>query len=257
MPRQPAIHTADFIRVNVLAEFRLEASSNRLGILWWFLEPLMMMAIFYVVFGLILERGGKDFVYYLLVGITTWLWFAATVTRTMNSIPRAGNLIQQIYIPKTLLPCVAITTELLKAGIILGFLLILLAVLNGVSLTWLYFPVVLLVQLLFAAGCGVVVAALTPFFNDITFVVQLGLRAAMFLSGVFFIIDETIPAPWADILLLNPMAILITEFRHVLVDATAPNWFELGWISVLSLLLLILGFGMIRRFDRDYPRFLL
>jgi len=94
--RNSKIHALDFIRVNVSADFRLEAAQNRLGVFWWFMEPLMMMAIFYVVFGLVLERGGNGFVYYLLVGISSWMWFTSTVTRTMNSISRSAQLIQQI-----------------------------------------------------------------------------------------------------------------------------------------------------------------
>ncbi len=257
MSRTHNIHALDFIRVNVSADFRLEAAQNRLGIFWWFMEPLMMMAIFYTVFGLILERGGEGFVYYLLVGISSWLWFAATVTRTMHSITRSARLIQQIYIPKYLLPCVAVCVECLKSFIVFGLLLLLLAGLNGITFSWFYLPVIFITQLLFSAACGVVMAALVPFVNDLKFVVQLGLRALMFLSGVFFLIDDRIPEPYASYLMLNPMANIITEFRSVLVDDTAPTWTTIASINGLSIALLVIGFALIKHFDRRYPRVLL
>lgn len=257
MNRNSKIHALDFIRVNVSADFRLEAAQNRLGVFWWFMEPLMMMAIFYVVFGLVLERGGNGFVYYLLVGISSWMWFTSTVTRTMNSISRSAQLIQQIYIPKYLLPCVAVCVEFLKSMIVFGLLLALLAGLKGVTMSWLHLPTIMLTQLLFSAACGVVMAGLVPFANDLKFVVQLSLRALMFLSGVFFLIDDKIPEPYVDYLLLNPMANIITEFRNILVDGMAPNWPLILTINGVSILMLAIGFGLIHHFDRRYPKVLL
>ncbi len=246
----------DFCRLSILAEFSRDAARNRLGYAWWVLEPALMLAVFYIVFGMILQRGGPGFIYDLLVGVTLWSWFSSTVQKSTTSIQRASHLMQQVYIPKQLLPLIAISSEAVKAMILVAILLFILAITIGPSITWLWLPVLLVLQLLFAAGCGMITAHLLPFMNDIKYVVTLVLRLGMFLSGVFYRIDEAVPEEYRDYLMLNPLATLIAESRHILVAGEAPQLQWLLYVFVVSLALLAVGFLLINRHDKVYPRLL-
>ncbi len=246
----------DFVIISVSALFRSEAAKNRLGLIWWVLEPFLMMLAFYVVFGLVLQRGGEGFVFDLLVGISVWTWFSASVDRGMMSIIRASRLIQQVYVPKYLPILVDLLFEFIKFIIVLTVLLILLATINSVYLQWLFLPLLISVQALFILGCGLVAGAMLPFLHDLKFVLTLCLRVGMFLSGVFFVVDERIPEPYRDCLMLNPMTVLITSYRNILIDGSSPHLSSLSAVAVLSIVLIFLGLALLRRFDCLYPRVL-
>ena len=215
-----------------------------------------MLAVFYVVFGLILERGGPGFIYDLLVGVTLWSWFSSTMQKSTASIQRSSQLMQQVYIPKQLLPLIAICSEAIKAVILMAILLFILAVTIGPSQTWLWLPVLFLLQLLFGAACGMITAHLLPFMNDVKYVVTLVLRLGMFLSGVFYRIDEAVPEEYRDYLMLNPLAALIAEARHILVAGEPPSTGWMLYILAFSLVILLIGSILITKYDKVYPRLL-
>ena len=246
----------DFFRLSVIAEFKANAAKNRLGYVWWLLEPLMMMAVFYFVFGMLLQRGGSGFIYDLLVGITLWIWFSNTVTHTMESLGRSSQLLQQVYVPKFLLPLITVTSEFLKSIVLVTLLLLVLVFSKGVTLSWGWLPLLLFIQLVLAAAFGVFVAVFLPFIHDVKFLVLMGLRVAMFTSGVFYNINEEIPEQFRDYLLLNPLASLIVAFRKVLVDGSPPDLMWLIYVSVFAFILLVIGLCLLVKYDKVYPRLL-
>ena len=100
---------------------------------------------------------------------------------------------QQVYFPKILLPLIVIAAEALKSSILIVLLLVTLWMTIGASSSWLWLPVILVLQVLFGGACGIITALLLPFMNDIKYVVTLLLRLGMFTSGVFFRIDDLVP----------------------------------------------------------------
>ena len=246
----------DFFRLSLAAEFSRDMARNKLGVAWWLLEPALMLAVFYLVFGKILMRGGPDFIYDLLVGVALWTAFSNTVQRCTASVERASQLMQQVYVPKILLPLICVATEAIKLLILMGVLLGILAVTIGPSATWVWLPVILVLQTLFAGACGIITGLAVPFMNDIKYVVTLLLRLGMFMSGVFYRIDEAVPVEYRDYLMLNPLATLIAETRHILVAGTAPSGPWMLYTLAVSLILLAFGSLLITRLDRVYPRLL-
>ncbi len=246
----------DFCRLGVLAEFSRDAARNRLGYVWWVLEPALMLAVFYLAFGVILQAGGKHFLYDLLVGVTLWSWFSGTIQRCTASIQQASQFMQLLYIPKHLLPLVCMISEAAKALILMAILLLVLGFTIGPSRAWLWLPVLFVTQFLFAGGCGLITAHLLPFMNDVKYMVTLLLRVGMFLSGVFYRIDEAVAEEYRDYLTLNPLAAMIAEMRRVLVSGEPPNFGWLLYVGAISLALLILGCLLISRYDKVYPRLL-
>jgi lipopolysaccharide transport system permease protein len=120
-------------------------------------------------------------------------------------------------------------------------------------MAWIALPILLLIQLLWIAACGLMTAAVVPFAPDFKFVIGNGLTLMFFMSGVFFDIGER--APQVQFYFhLNPMATLIESYRDVLLHAAWPNWAALSITLVMSLLLSVAGMCLVLRFDRIYPK---
>jgi lipopolysaccharide transport system permease protein len=247
-------HHRDLIFYKTLADLRAEAAKTYIGFVWWVLDPLIFMAIFYVVFGLLLKRATPDFVPFLLIGLVAWRWFQNTIAHGATAILGGRGLMQQVYVPKVIFPLVVILTDLVKFSVVLALLLVYLWWAGfGVGWTYLALPVLLLTHFLLILGLTLLVAAIVPFAPDLRFLVEHTLQIAFFLSGIFFA-GSTIPEPYQPYFYLNPMAHLIEAYRDILLYQTWPNALALGAIALLGLGLSLTAYQILARNDHLYPK---
>ena len=106
--------TLDIIFYRTYAELKSEAQRTYAGVLWWIIEPVLFMLIFYLVFGVLFQRGTEDFVPFLLIGLALWHWFQATVMQCAGAITTNRGLIQQVYVPNYVFPTVVILANILE-----------------------------------------------------------------------------------------------------------------------------------------------
>lgn len=119
-----------------------------MGILWWILDPIIFMFIFYLVFDVLMLRGEPGFLAFLLTGLVTYQWFQNTVGAGTNSIQSGQGLMQQVYLPKVIFPLVYILTDLFKFSLIFILLLIFLWFSGRPpGITYLALPLLLLIEL--------------------------------------------------------------------------------------------------------------
>ena len=250
----PLSHTLKIIRLQTLASLRTEAVRTHLSVLWWVIEPVLYMLTFYIVFGLIFERGGEGYVGVLLIGLVMWRWFDSTVRNATTIVGKYAALMHQVYLPKTIFPAVLVSVNTIKATIIIALLLVFLVfygVIPGIS--WAYLPIVLLIQLCFIAGMTFLLASISPFLPDLQIVVTNLLTFLFFMSGVFFDLSA-VPEQYVPWLKLNPMMVLIDSYRQILLYATTPDWFALLVVLFISCVFFAIGLNIFKRFDYRYPK---
>ena len=184
------------------------------------MEPALFVCVFYLVFEMGFRRGEGNFVPYLLCGLVPWKWFDGTVRSASTILPASVGLMQQLYLPKLLLPLAVVVTNTLKFGIILVILLLFLWVFGTdvFNPAIIYLPLVLFVQLLLIIGVSGLASALVPLLPDLRYVVNYGLMMLFFMSGIFFSLADMSPQA-QQILMLNPMLLVIDAYRAVLYPA--------------------------------------
>ena len=222
-----------------------DASRYYLGWLWWVLEPLAMTAVFYVVFRFLRARD-EDFVYFLIVGVTTWLWFSNSVSNATQSLNSAKSLITQMKVPKPLFPLINVITGTYKQAFVFAILFVVVGIALGSSPFWLFLPVLISLEFLMIAATAGTVAFLCAWLPDLRFVIAAGLQLMMFCSGIFFDIND-FPEhvqPW---FWLNPMAVLLEQYRLVLLYAQTP---DLTWCLQMT----VVCVAWIAILDRVYKR---
>ena len=240
-----------------ICELRVEASRRYLGIAWWILEPAIFMSAFYVVFSLGLRVGGDNFVAFLLCGLVPWKWFATTLQNGANVIVENRGLMNQVYFDKRLLIGMLVVVNTIKAGIVFSLLFLICWWTGaGLSAHWLALPLLMLIQLVFISGAVSVAAAWVPLLPDIRLVIDNGILIMFFASGIFFDIS-TRPEYVQDLLYINPMAVLLSAYRDILLNGVWPDWQALTWVLALGSLLLALGMLLMRRLDRTFPKVIL
>lgn len=231
-----------------------EARQGYVGILWWIVEPLLYLSVFYFIFIIVFDRGGKDAVSFLLIGLVVWKWFGSSIPKCANSISANVGLIRQIYIPKILLPGMALVTATFKF-LIVFLLLIAFLYLAGyeASVVWISLPALIVVQFIFTLAIGSVLAGILPFLPDLKLIIDNVMMLLFFLSGVFF--DFSGASPFVkSVLQMNPMLVIIDSYRSVLVAGSWPDWILISSILFGSIVLLAIGWFVLNRYDRVYPK---
>lgn len=236
------------------ADLKTEAVSTRVGVFWWFIEPLIHMVIYYTVFAVFLHHGTDNFVVFILTGLVAWRWFQGSLAQGAVSILGGKALMQQTYISRSFFPSVCLLTNSFKFGLTFIVLLVFIWI-YGLAPTKAYavLPVVLVLQFLWTAACVYFLAAITPFMPDLKVLLGNFLRGLMFFSGIFYDGDR-IPEHLQVWFYMNPIASLIKAYRDILIDGVVPEWGNLLIVAIVSLLLLVLGKRLIARFDAYYPR---
>jgi len=248
-------HYLTLIWYKSVADLYMEIGKSRFGLIWFLIEPIIYMSLFYVVFAVLFPQQNENFPSFLMCGLIPWRWFSETIIRGVSSISGNANLMSQVYINKLFFPLVIVTVSTLKHLVMLAILLGFVVVIGGNPITsaWLAIPILFVVQLLFVTGCSCVVASLEPFFPDLRLITDNALTGLFFLSGVFF--DPVIQSPLAQrIFDANPVAVLIDSYRSILTHGVWPPIGSLAYLTILSLILIAIASALVHRFDRVYPK---
>lgn len=247
-------HLLDLILFSTYAELRAERSRSYLGLIWWVLEPAMMMTVFWLVFGVILKSDVPDYVPFLLIGFTVWQWIKSCITHAGYAIWSNLPLIRQAPLPPLMFALVQMLADTVKFFFILALLMVVLWFMGfPPNPAYLALLPLLAIVFLFAIGVGFLVAAVVPLVPDLRFVIEQILTIAMFLSGVIFPLDK-VPPQLAVFLQWNPVLELIEATRDILMRGEWPDLGILLRVAVVSVLFCIAGITLVQRLSPRYPK---
>lgn len=215
-----------------------EASRYYLGWLWWLLEPIAMTGVFYLVFTYIRSSNIENFAYFLIVGITMWLWFANGVSNSTDSIAVSRSIISQVRVPKLLFPIIAVSSATLKQGFVFAIVAILMGAIFGLNAAWFSLPVLAFTQFIMILAVASTVAFVCCWVRDVRFIVRSGLTLMMFCSGIFFSIEGLRPEH-QELFRLNPMFVMIEQYRLVLMHAGVPDFLWCAKVAAVGILWLL------------------
>ncbi len=247
----------ELISYKVFAELKEEISRHFVGALWWILDPILFMSVFYIVFNVLpFKDRPENFVAFLLVGLVSWRWFQHGVTSTANSIFANRSIARLVYVPKVIFVLCSLLSSMVKFLIVL-FLLILFLYFSGYlpSLQYAWLLPLIAVQFILIGAVSFPLAAVIPAIPDAVFLVQHGLRLAFFVSGIFFD-GRQIAEEHQRYFYLNPMASVLEGYRDIMLYGATPDLVKLGYVLAGSLLFLLVGISIVVRMDRRFPKML-
>ncbi|HET7400891.1 MAG TPA: ABC transporter permease [Usitatibacter sp.] len=232
-----------FILGSVKREFQARYRGSMLGSAWNVLNPLAMIAVYTIVFSQLMRARlpGVDstFAYsiYLCAGILSWGLFTEIVSRGQNVFLENANLIKKLSFPRICLPVVVVLSAALNFAIIFGlFTAFLLATHNFPGVVYVALLPVLVVQVAFAIGLGVILGVLNVFFRDVGQFFGIVLQFWFWLTPIVYS-QSILPEAVRPLMAWNPMAAIVTAYQDVLVNAAWPRWASLIPVTVLSIVL--------------------
>ena len=221
-----------------------------LGYFWTLLNPLLMMTVMAVVFANLFKADLKTFTVFLFAGMIPWNFSNSAVSQSAGSLIANEGIIKKIYMPKLLFP-LSTTVALFIDSILAFFILFVIILLLGGSLSWALFflPIAFVLIFIFAFGLGVVSAIATVYFRDLQYIIIIGLQGLFFLTPIFYKKDDIFGAvSW--IIDLNPVVPFISLFREPILNGQLPNTviiIQATFLSLASAMSALLLFGKVNK----------
>ena len=224
-----------------------------LGFLWTFINPLLQLLVYTVVFSIIMKSGIENYYLHLFVALVPWIFFASALTTGSHLVLDQKNMIKKIYFPREVLPVAYTTSSFCNMLFSFIIVFVVIAVMRlGVSwaaLPWLI-PV-MLIQYILVLGINFITSSVTVYCRDLEHIMGVLSMAWMYLSPVVYGIDF-ISQDWMRYYMLNPMAPLIISYRDILYFQTAPNPMLLLRALLESLVILALGLLIFEKLQRRF-----
>jgi len=230
----------DLIVYLVTSGLKAQHRNSYLGYLWWLLDPLLGVLIFYFVV-VVVFRSGKtaDYGVYLVIGMIVWQWLASTINSASKSIVSQSGIISQVYLPKTIFPIGAALTQIINFGfglLVIAIFLLFSKIIPGTKIAWL--PFIMTMQLFFMMAIALPIAYLCVFVRDMDNLVTHILRLWFFSSPVIWSQDR-IPEKLRFLLDINPMYYFLAGYRNILLNNSNPDYLTLSLIGATSFIFVL------------------
>jgi ABC-2 type transport system permease protein len=263
-PRQKYAYAVILLRQLVKTDFKLRYQGSTLGYIWSLLRPLLLFLTLYIVFIKFLRVGGGSMPHpavYLLLGILLWNYFSEVTNGSINAIVGKGDLLRKLNFPKYIIIIAGSVSALINL-VLTSLVIVLFMVLSHVTLSWAALWIIPLVVELFLISIALAffLSALFVRFRDVSYIWEVVMQAAFYATPILYPLSfHGIPIWAKKIMMLNPMAQIIQDARHVLIS---PSTETIGsiydgreWVRGIPLLITLLIALLALRYFRNRAKY--
>ncbi len=242
----------ELLKNNIKKEIRGKYKGAWLGIFWSYINPLLMLVVYSVVFSQIMRVNIPNYTMFLFTALIPWTFFTTTVSQGAFSVVANGNIIKKVYFPREIIPISIVTSNALTF-LISCIIMFIFIVITGLGFSWyiLLFPAVVLTQYLLLMGISLILSAITVYVRDVEHIITV-LLMVMFYGTPIVYSMAMVPASMKMLLLINPMTPIINAYRDILFYKQMPNMLQLGGIIVISLVVLVVGLFVFKKLQRNF-----
>ena len=242
----------ELLKTNIKKEIRGKYKGSWLGVVWTFLNPLLMLAVYAFVFPYILRVEVENYTIFMIVALIPWNFFTTAIQSGTGCVVANGNILKKVYFPREIIP-ISITTSQLINFLITCIIMALFIIFSGVgfSIHLLLFPVLVIIQYILTLAFTFVLSALTVFVRDIDHFVSVFLTLGFYATPIVYQ-ASMLPEKFQWALLINPMAQLVEAYRAILYYHQMPNFLIIGIWGILSIVLIILGYLIFKKLEKSF-----
>ena len=242
----------ELLKTNVKKEIRGRYKHSMLGVLWSFLNPLLQLLVYSVIFGALLAGGDKTYHIYICVALIPWTYFTTSVTTSAFTIIGNGNIIKKVYFPREILPISVVTSG--AVNFMISTIIILVFVVFseiGITAYILLYPVILIIQYIMQLGIAFILSSITVYFRDLEHIIGIILMAAFYGTPIVYKLEQ-LPPKLQVLMKLNPMTHIINGYRAIFYYKEMPDFKSLGILAAISMVLVILGYLLFKKLQKGF-----
>ena len=242
----------ELLKTNVKKEIRGKYKNSFLGVLWSFLNPLLQIAVYAIVFPLILRNTQENYVIFLCCGLIPWTFFSTAISRAAFTMVENGNILKKVYFPREILPISIVTSEavnfFISTIIIIGFVIF-----GGLGITKyiIFYPIVLFAQYLLLIAISFIVSSISVYIRDLQHLVGVALQLLFYGTPIVYA-SETIPENFKWILNINPMTYIINGYRDIFYNQTMIDIKPLLILILCSIVACVIGYLIFNKLQKGF-----
>ncbi len=240
------------LKSNVRKEIRGKYKGSFLGVLWSFVNPLLMTLVYAIIFPYLLRSSQDNYITFLVIAILPWTWFTTVIAQGTSCILGNGNIIKKVYFPREILPLsmnISGLVNFLISCIIIAIFLIA----SGLGFSWtiIFLPIIILIQFILLQGIILITSSINVYVRDAEYIINFFIMMLFYATPILYS-AEMFPESIRRIINLNPMATIIESYRDIFYYQTTPNFFALFIILILSIILLFVGIATFKKLQRGF-----
>ncbi len=242
----------ELLKSNVKKEIRGKYKGSFLGVLWSFINPLLQVAVYAIVFPYIMRVQTDHYLQYLIIGIIPWTFFTTVINQGMIVVRMNAGIIKKVYFPREILP-ISVAISGLVNFMISCIIILLFCLFGGIGITWhfLLFPLIGIIQFLFSLGLILALSAINIYVKDTEYIVQFILNLLFYATPILYS-STLFPEKIRWVLQLNPMTEIIDAYRSVFMYHQLPSLEGIIYVLLIALLILFIGLAIFRKLEKGF-----
>lgn len=241
----------EMFRMTILRNLRTRYKGSLLGFLWTFLNPLLMLAVYSMVFTTVIRIDMDYYPLYIFVGLIAWNMFVSSVQDSSVVIMNNANLVKKIYFPRIILPLSQVISALVNYFFSLIILLPILYFTIGLSFNVFWLPYILLVQVVLTTAICLLISSLTVYFRDLQHIIGILIMALFYITPVLFPVS-LIPSKYLYLFESNPLFTILEGYHDILFKGISPDVGALSLELLISAVFMVLCWALFVRLNRGF-----
>lgn len=242
----------ELLKTNVKKEIRGKYKGSFLGVLWSFVNPLLMVLVYAIVFPYIMKNTEPNYLIFLIVAIIPWNWFTTVVGQGSGTFIYNSNIIKKVYFPREIMPISIVTSGLVNFLISCAIILIFLIASGiGISKYILFLPIIAFIQYLLSLAIVFVLSAINVYIRDVEYIVNFIVMMLFYATPILYN-PSLIGGKLAIIFKCNPMAHIISAYRDIFFYQKMPNFSALSIVGICSLILVYLAYKLFKHLEKGF-----
>lgn len=244
----------ELLKTNIKKEIRGKYKGSFLGVLWSFMNPLLMTLVYALVFGCIM-KGAKyeHYTTFLIVGILPWSWFTTCISQGTFSVLANGGIIKKVYFPREIIPISVVTSGLVNF-LITCIIIALFLIFTGIGFTKyiLFLPLVILAQYLLTLGILFITSSVNVYIRDFEYIINFIINLLFYGTPILYSAEIFKGHAVYKLLQLNPLRPIIDSYRDIFYWGSMPHLKSLLIVVALGVVMCIIGVLIFKKLSKGF-----
>jgi len=242
----------ELLKSNVKKEIRGKYKGSFLGVLWSFINPLLQVLVYAIVFPYIMRVQTPNYLQFLIVGVIPWTFFVTVLNQGMITVRMNSAILKKVYFPREILP-ISVALSGLVNFFISTIIILIFCIIGGVGVSWhlVFLPLIAIIQFVFSLGIILALSAINIYIKDTEYIVIFFTNMLFYATPILYP-SSLIPEGLRWIINLNPMAGLINIYRDIFINHTMSDPMTILYVAIVSLVLFFIGLLIFRKLEKGF-----
>ena len=244
----------ELLKTSVKKEIRGKYKASFLGVLWSFINPLLQVLVYAIVFPYMMKDTGDDYIIYLVTGIIPWTFFQTVINECVISVKKNAGIIKKVYFPREILPLSSAISGLINF-LISCIIIVVFCICFRIGFSWhlVYVLPLAIAEGMIALGLGMALGAIDAYIQDLEYIVNFILMMGFYGSPIIYQLsmfssNNTI----YKLITLNPMTKIIMGYRDAFLYHTAPPTADIISVFGIAGIVLVLGYMIFKKLEKGF-----